>query len=227
MNFSQVFKNALSFPFTDIKKFLKVFILYVGCFLIIPGLMALGYSLRVIQSTIVGLDELPDFDDSGKLISDGLNYVGASIIYGIPSYIIILIIIFSGIHDFSTNLLFIMVFAIVGFVINIVFLLALANMAFEDKFRAVFDFKKVFSIIKKIGLGTYLSYLVVYTIIVQVLSLVITFTNTYLIAVIGFIGGFALYLLIYFLFNTFMILFGGRFRGLIYLKGIEDQDVME
>jgi hypothetical protein len=227
MNFGQVFKNALSFPFTDIKKFLKVFILYLGCFLIIPGFMALGYSLRVIQSTIVGLDELPDFDDSGKLISDGLNYVGASIIYGIPSYIVILIIIFSGIHNLSTNLFLIMVLAIVGFIINIVFLLALANMAFEDKFRAVFDFKKVFSMIKKIGWGTYLSYLVVYTIIVQVLSLVITFTNTYLIAVVGFIGGFALYILIYFLFNTFMVLFGGRFRGLIYLKGIEDQDGME
>lgn len=227
MIFSQVFKNALSFPFTDIKKFLKVFILYLGSFLIIPGLMALGYSLRVIQSTIVGLDELPDFDDSGKLISDGLSYVGASIIYGIPSYVIIFILIFSGIHDFSTNLLLIVGLAIVGFIINIVFLLALANMAFEDKFRAVFDFKKVFAMIKKIGWGTYLSYLLVYTIIVQVLSLVITFTNSYLMAMIGFIGGFALYFLIYLLFNTFIILFGGRFRGLIYIKGMEDQDVVE
>ena len=116
--------------------------------------------------------------------------------------------------------------AIVGFVINIVFLLALANMAFEDKFRAVFDFKKVFAMIKKIGWGTYLSYLLVYTIIVQVLSLVITFTNSYLMAMIGFIGGFALYLLIYLLFNAFLILFGGRFRGLIYIKGMEDQDVV-
>lgn len=54
MNFSQVFKDSISFPFTDIKKFLKVFLLYLGFFLIIPGLMALGYSLRIIQSTIAG-----------------------------------------------------------------------------------------------------------------------------------------------------------------------------
>ena len=95
MIFSQVFKNALSFPFTDIKKFLKVFLLYLGSFLIIPGLMALGYSLRIIQSTIIGSDQLPDFDEYAQLISDGLSYVGASIIYGIPSYVIIFILIFS------------------------------------------------------------------------------------------------------------------------------------
>lgn len=227
MNFSQVFKDSISFPFTDIKKFLKVFLLYLGSFLIIPGLMALGYSLRVIQSTIVGSDELPDFDDSGKLISDGLNYVGARIIYGIPSYVIILLLIFSGTLNFATNLLSLVILAIVGFIIDIVFLLALANMAFEDKFRAAFDFKKVFAMIKKIGWGTYLFYLIVYTIIVQVLTLVITFANPYLITMIGSIGGLALYILIYLLFNTFMILFGGRFRGLIYLKGIEDQNRVE
>ena len=224
MNFSQVFKDAVSFPFTDIKKFLKVFLLYLGSFLIIPGLMALGYSLRVIQSTIVGSDELPDFDDSGKLISEGLNLVGANIVYGIPSYVVILLLIISGTLNFATNLFSIMVLAIVGFIIDIVFLLALANMAFEDRFRAAFDFKKVFVMIKKIGWGTYLSYLIVYTIIVQVLSLFITFANPYLITMIGSIGGLALYILIYLLFNTFMILFGGRFRGLIYLKGIEDQN---
>ncbi len=225
MNFSQVFQDALRFPFTDPVKLLKVFLLYLGCFLLIPGLMALGYSLRVIQSTIVGIDELPDFDNSGKLISGGLNYVGASIVYGIPSYVIIFILIFSGIQDFATNPLAIMVYAIVGFIINIVFVLSLANMAFEDKFRAVFDFKKVFSMIKGIGWGTYLSYLVVYTLIVQVLSLILTFANPYLMAMIGAIGGFITYILIYLFFNTFLILFGGRFRGLIYLKGIDDQNI--
>jgi len=224
MNFSQVFKDAIIFPFTDFFKFLKVFILYLGCFLIIPGLMALGYSLRVIQSTIVGLDELPDFDNSGKLISDGLNYVGASIIYGIPSYVVILILIFSGVSNFATNLLFIAVLAIVGFIVNIVFLLALANMAFEDKFRAIFDYKKVFAMIKKIGWGYYLSYLLVYTIIVQMLSLILTFTNLYLIGTIGLIGGMATYILLSFLFNAYLMVFGGRFRGLIYKKGIENQD---
>lgn len=225
MNFSQVFQDALSFPFTAPVKLLKVFLLYLGFFLLIPGLMALGYSLRVIQSTIVGIDELPDFDNSGKLISDGLNYVGASIVYGIPSYVIIFILIFSGIQDFATNPLAIMVYAIVSFIINIVFVLSLANMAFEDKFRAVFDFKKVFSMIKGIGWGTYLSYLVVYTLIVQVLSLILTFANPYLMVMIGTIGGFVTYILIYLFFNTFLILFGGRFRGLIYLKGIDDQNI--
>jgi|GEM_PF-5145085 hypothetical protein len=112
-----------------------------------------------------------------------------------------------------------------GFIINIVFVLSLANMAFEDKFRAVFDFKKVFSMIKGIGWGTYLSYLVVYTLIVQVLSLILTFANPYLMAMIGAIGGFITYILIYLFFNTFLILFGGRFRGLIYLKGIDDQNI--
>ena len=224
MNFSQVFKDSISFPFTDIKKFLKVFLFYLGCFLIIPGLIALGYSLRIIQSTIIGSDELPDFDEYGQLISDGLSYVGASIIYQIPIYAIVFLLFFSGNTNFATNFSVTVLTVIVGFIIDIVFLLALANMAFEDNFRAVFDFKKIFAIIKKIGWGTYLFYLVVYTIIVQVLTAVITFANPYLTMMIGTIGGLTLYILIYLLFNTFMILFGGRFRGLIYKKGIENQD---
>jgi len=225
MNFSQVFKDSISFPFTDIKKFLKVFLLYLGFFLIIPGLMALGYSLRIIQSTIAGSNELPGFDEYAQLISDGLNYVGASIIYGIPVYAIIFLLIFSGNPNFATNLFSLSVLTvIVGFIIDIVFLLAIANMAIEEKFRAVFDFKKIFAMIKKIGWGNYLFYLVVYTIIVQVLTAVVTSANPYLTTMIGTIGGLALYILIYFLFNTFMILFGGRFRGLIYMKGIENQD---
>jgi hypothetical protein len=228
MNISQVFKDVLSYPLTDIKKFLTVLLLSFGSFLIIPIFMVLGYSLRIIKSTILDFDELPDFDNSGELINDGLKYFAANLLYGIPSYVVLLVLFMSGRPEFSiTGIYSTLILAMVTFVVSILFILALANMAYEDRFNAIFDFKKIFALINKIGWGKYLSYLVVYAVIVELLTLAISLTSPYLKLSMGSILGLAVYFLLYFLFNTYLLMFGGRFRGIIYRKGIEDQNSPE
>lgn len=224
MGMGQVFKDVVCYPFTDFKKFLKVFILYLGFFLLIPVLMALGYSLRIVKSTILGFDDLPDFDDYGNLIDDGLKFVAANLIYNIPLYavIVISVVVASGQSDLGmTSYYFLTTIVIVGYLINIIAIPAVANMAYEDKFRAVFDFKRIFTVIKNVGWAKYLLYLLIYTLIVEILTLAITFINPYLKISLGSISGLAVYLLLYLLLNSYLIIIGGRFRGIIYSEGME------
>ncbi|OPX58396.1 MAG: hypothetical protein A4E25_01700 [Methanobacterium sp. PtaB.Bin024] len=226
MSTGRVFKDILCYPFTDFKKFLKVFLMYLGCFLIIPVLMAMGYSLRIIKSTILGFDNMPDLDDSGNLIEDGLKLVGANIIYNIPLYAVIgilVVIAASGQPNLVlTSYYFLAIIAIVGYLISIVSIPAVANMAYEDRFGAVFDFKRIFTVIKNMGWAKYLIYLLIYTLIVEILTLTISSISPYLKLSLGTISGLAVYLLLYLLINSYLIIIGGRFRGIIYSKGMGD-----
>ncbi|BDZ70066.1 DUF4013 domain-containing protein [Methanobacterium petrolearium] len=227
MSIGQVFKDVLCYPFTDFKKFLKVFLMYLGFFLVIPVLMALGYSLRIIKSTILGFDDLPDFDDSSNLIEDGLKYVGANIIYNIPLYIVIGILVVITASD-RLNLIMnsyslLTITAIVGYLISIVSVPAVANMAYEDRFGAVFDFKRIFTVIKNMGWAKYLLYLLVYALIVEILTLAISSISPYLKLSMGSISGLAVYLLLSLLLNSYLIVIGGRFRGIIYSAGMGDE----
>ncbi|HMK53593.1 MAG TPA: DUF4013 domain-containing protein [Methanobacteriaceae archaeon] len=226
MNFSQVFIDALRYPFTDINKFFIMIILSLGSFLIIPGIMALGYSLRIIECTITGSNELPDFKGTDKLLEAGIKFIAASIIYGIPTYIVIFSSVIYGIRYGNPDLnmggpYYMLILAIISFLVSIVFTLALVNMVVENKFGAAFNFKKIFGLIKNLGWGTYLSYLVVYAIIVEILSFVVGLANPHLtnISAMSFMGVFA----ISFLFNAYLLMFGGRFKGIIYLKCLEKQ----
>ncbi|MEG3225048.1 MAG: hypothetical protein BME94_05875 [Methanobacteriales archaeon Met13] len=224
MNFSQVFTNSLRYPFTDIKKFFIMLALYLGSFLIIPGIMALGYSLRIIESTINGSNELPDFKGSGKLLDGGIKFIGAGIIYGIPSYIVIVASIISINPYLNMNgPYYMLILAIVSFVVSIVFTLALVNMVAEDRFSAVFDFKKVFGLIKNMGWGTYLSYLVVYAVIVEVFSLIVSLATLQLTNISATFLNFIGVLAISYLLNAYILMFGSRFKGIIYLKCLENQ----
>jgi hypothetical protein len=50
MSIGRVFKDILCYPFTDFKKFLKVFLMYLGCFLIIPVLWPWGIPCGLLKA---------------------------------------------------------------------------------------------------------------------------------------------------------------------------------
>ncbi len=217
MEFIEVFKDSLTYPFKG-ANILTEFLLFLGSFLIIPGLMGMGYKLRIIESTINGSDELPAFKDYGDLLNKGLLLLGASILYNIPLYIIMVLLIMSRIPGFGlSGSYYTIAVAIVGFLISIILTLAVVNMVAENRFKAVFDFKKVFELIKNIGWGKYISFLIVYTIIFQILSLIILLLTPYMQnGIIGFIASFLVLLMLYA--YTYMV--SGRFSGLLYSKAI-------
>lgn len=222
MKFIEVFKDSFTYPFKG-TNIITEFLLFVGSFLIIPGLMGVGYKLRIIESTINGSDELPPFKDYGDLLEKGVLLIGASIVYNIPLYIIIVALLMSG--NLSVGFsggFFTIITAIIGFFISIILTLALVNMVAEGRFKAVFDFKKVFELIKNIGWGKYLSFLIVYFVIFQILGLIILLLTSY---VRNGVLGFIIYFLVLFLFYAFTYMVSGRFSGLLYSNAIGGKEI--
>lgn len=215
MNFSDVFIDALRYPFTDIKKLLTIFILLLGSFLIVPGIIIFGYSLRVIEHTLQGSNKMPDFNDVGDLLKNGIKVVGVSVIYGIPTLALMLLLFPQKLSllGMNSSIWPNLVLLAVGFLVNIVLTIAIVNMVYEKRFTAAFAFGRIFEIIDQIGWKKYLTYMVVFTVIGQGLSILIK-----LVSMIP-VGNDLLLLkswIILIVFYSYLVLFTSRFRGLIY-----------
>jgi Protein of unknown function (DUF4013) len=220
MNFGEVFVDSLSYPFKDLKKVLILFVLFLGSFLLIPIIIGYGYLLRIIEHSLKGEKGLPDFNNWGELFGNGINYLVVSLVYSIPSLLVTFLLLHKLNFDSIFNSLIfsspmnMLIFVLVGFLISFVFIMALANMVYENRFFAAFDFRRIYHLIRMIGWKRYLAYVAGYTLIINLISLP-------LLIVAGphpFSLG-ALYI-IFAVINSILIVyktvFGSRFKGLIY-----------
>jgi hypothetical protein len=88
-------KKAVFFPFQGKNwtgKFLIGAALCLGGFLIIPLLFVMGYCAQIMKRVILHDEdpELPEWNDWGVLIVDGLKLYGVCIIYSLPAIILVL-----------------------------------------------------------------------------------------------------------------------------------------
>jgi hypothetical protein len=131
----------------------------------------LGYFIRILKSTIVGIDELPEFDDWGDMFVDGLKVFVVYIIYLLIPLIVIFVGVFStmastaatntGAFVPSTSLFAMLgVTGIIGLILSWIFglfaYMAIANMALYDDIGAAFRFSEILDRIKMIGWGKYI-----------------------------------------------------------------------
>ena len=91
-------------------------------------------------------------------------------------------------------------------------------MVYENRFIAAFDFKKIFHLINKIGWKEYLAYVLVYSLIINIISLI---TLKLLMPTIspGSLGNIYYYLIltvVNIILSSYSRIFGSRFKGLIY-----------
>lgn len=216
MNFSDVILDSLRYPFTDIKKLLTLFLFFLGSIVIIPGIMANGYLLRIIEHTFKGSNELPDFDDKSELLGKGLELIVVNIIYSIPAYLVLFFIPsqISILLPFQAAIVFIVAALAIDFILNIFLVMGIGNLVFEKKFQSAFAFKRILELIKKVGWKKYLAYVVVFTMIMEIFSLIIGLLSPFM----AFMGMWSILgiLFITLLFNTYLFTFGSRFKGLIY-----------
>ncbi|PKL67131.1 MAG: hypothetical protein CVV28_06910 [Methanobacteriales archaeon HGW-Methanobacteriales-1] len=216
MNFSDVFVDSLRYPFTDIKKILTLFLFFLGSVVIIPGIMANGYLLRIIEHTFEGSNELPDFDNKNELLGKGLELIVVNIIYSIPAYLLLFYIPsqITILPSFQSFIVLLVAALVIEFIVNMFLIMGIGNLVFEKKFGAAFAFKRILELIKKVGWKKYLAYIVVFTIIVEVFSLIVGLLSPFM----AFMGMWSLLgtLFITLLFNTYLFTFGSRFKGLIY-----------
>lgn len=233
MSFKEIAVDSLRYPFNDWKRFLNLFVLiFLGVIfsktIIIPIFISLitgGYLIRIIKSTLEGSNKLPEFSNMKKLLMDGLNYVIVSIIYSSPLFVSLLILGFNSVLN-QTN--YIVISIVIGFLVNIIFLMGLTNMVQKKTISGAFQFKRILGLIKEVGWKNYLIYLLFYTLIIEGISLIISFFSSGLVFIspadipmalenlnsYSLIGFFVLQGII----STYILAFDGRLRGLIYSK---------
>jgi hypothetical protein len=98
MNLSNSFlENTLSLPFKDengVTKFLigAALIFAGGIIPILPTLFFLGYLYRIHHKVVNEKSGpvMPEWDDWGKLLTDGLKYLGAILVYMLPVLVLVI-----------------------------------------------------------------------------------------------------------------------------------------
>lgn len=230
MNFKKITIDSLRYPFTSSNLFI-LFLLSLGYILIIPTIIVSGYLIRIIESTLEGSEELPEFNDLKKLLIDGLKYMVVNFIYGIPILVVSFIIwnLMASNPNTATNIAAI-VSIIIGFFINIIFLMAIGNMVQEKTIKGAFQFKRIFKLIKSISWKKYLIYLIIYTIITTLFYQIIDLATSKVIfiameiiptteitmALPEYSDAGIFYILLIGIIDSYMTAFSGRFIGLIY-----------
>lgn len=230
MKLTEILSDSLRYPLSNPKRYIVLGVLLFFSFLIIPGILAYGYMLRIIKHSFNGSDDLPPFNEWVSLFTDGLKYVVVNIVYfTIPLlltvFISILIIIpgLAPFSDFNTFLkTFVFVVVVTGLIIMtipyLLSLIALPHIVKKDRLESFLEIKNILEIIRGIGWIKYIAAVVLLTlfsILISVLSLVPQILNMNILVVYvvsAFLGLFI---------GSYLLAFRGRLLALLYQAGIK------
>jgi hypothetical protein len=201
MNINGNISDSLQYP---IKNWIKTIIL--GIILIIPivNFIGLGYYLRIIKSTLAGLDELPDFQNIGVLFIDGIKILIVSIIYAIIP------LIFYALSFAFPGPIFFILAVISAIIISIFAFMGFANMAYYDsEISAALRYSEIMDRIAAIGWGNYMLWWIVLMLIISVAG-----------SIVGLVGGillfFVLGFLVFILGYGYLVIFQARSVALTF-----------
>jgi len=220
MEVNKILVDSLSYPFSDNKKYFKLLILFLTSFLVIPGIMACGYLVRIIKYTTHGKSERPDFNDWKELLKDGLKLLGLGIIFAVVFYGLLWIMdLLFNIYPVFNDTSILIIKAVYTILVNSLFIMSLAHMAHEGRFVAGFDFKRIIGLIAETGWVKYLALITLFTIFAELLSQVIVL-GAYLPIFTG-IWRIVSYIVLSLLIFTYLFTYESRFTGLIYPQSAE------
>ena len=219
MDLGDTVLDALKFPFSNVGRATGLLLLFLGSILIIPIILALGYIFRIIEHTINGSNELPPFGEWGNMFVDGIKYLVATAIYLIVPNILTFVLsagVLASIYSEGSQINLILVSAI-GLIFalpfDLVYIMALGNMVYEDRFGAAFDFSKIFGLIGKIGWPKYISYIVVFAVIGFLLGIAAQLLRISFGLEWGIVG-----IIMSVLIQIYLVIYQGRYTGLVYRK---------
>ena len=202
MDIGNIIGDSIKYPFQDWKKFIIFVVIVIismalsrstGLILGIIGLIvsfiASGYMLRAVKASIAGSNELPEFNEWGTMIIDGIKVSLVYLIYSIPAIIITIVSASSVIAavyystGISTTAISGLVgLALIGLVVAFLYMLligtpltilAIANMAYYDsEFGAAFRFSELRSHLSRIGLADFIIWYIV-MIIAGIVSVIV------------------------------------------------------
>ena len=188
----EIYKDAFSYALKDGSTLLKLGVLSLFSFLIIPFIFLLGYEYRIIKTATEGMingnETLPEFNNYTTMFKDGLKVLAVSIIYVLISVVIFLLLFFIGL---TTNMESIIVLAFIALIIltiiSLIFsALAVTHMAANNgSINAAFHIRELKDIMQSIGvlklIGSYFG--------IFLISAVISFVvYVFVFAVVGILG---------------------------------------
>ena len=196
MNIGDIVSDSIKYPTSDWTKVLILGVIFLASILIIPIFLAYGYIFRIIKATLAGLDELPEFDEIGEMFIDGLKIFLVSIVYAIPVILVGIIVSFifgstaSTTTDDSAGMFWALmignlVYIIVGLIVGLIAIMAIANMAYYDgELGAAFRFSEILDYIARIGWGKYLAIYIV----VALVAFIVYFLAAFIGLLLLFLG---------------------------------------
>lgn len=237
-----IYKDAMEYSVQDGKRLIKLGIICLFNFLILPIFLQLGYSYRVTKVAVKGMingdDALPDFSDAISMFIDGLKIFVVKFVYIIVPIIIFAIFMWAGraVGGSAGGIITgigVILTVVIGVAAYILSDLAICHMAAEDEaLSTAFDIKSLRAIAKSIGwlrlIGFYIGLLLIMLIItlLVVLVLVILFTifgifgsalagGAGLAGVLG-VGFIVMFAIFCFIVGPFLSIFEARSIGLVY-----------
>ncbi len=154
-------------PHWDI--YLAIAMLIVG---FIVSLFIMGYQYKIIGFSIDRKDDLPGFEDIVGMLIKGIKYFFVTILYGIPSMILLFLAIMVTNNSSAWPVL--MVLSIfVGLICYSVLIMALNNMVAHDSLKKAFDFREIIDNISNLGWGKYLGTVIFTVIVFMIINLAV------------------------------------------------------
>lgn len=191
MNVGEIVGEALDYPGSNLKKVLTLGILIIISFLIIPIFLVYGYTLRVIKATVAGFDELPDFDEWGDMLIDGLKVFVVAIVYMIIPAIVLAasIILLLTRSNPTVALIGIVIGIILVIIFGLVENIAIAHMAFNDSLGAAFSIGEILNVISEISWLKYIIWIIGVTIVITgAINVTMAALNIILLPIAGLFG---------------------------------------
>ncbi len=201
MDIGEIIGDAVRYPSQDWKKVVILGVLYILNIIIIGVLFWPGYLLRVLKATLAGSDELPEFDDWGGMVVDSLKLIIVTIIYFIIPAAIAFIGIWASVGSMVAmsnagivspaafmGLLTgtVLIAAIIGIIIALIYYMAVVNMAYNDsEIGAAFRFSEIMNLISSIGWADYIIWYIVMIVVGIVIGIIAGILS--IIPLIGFI----------------------------------------
>lgn len=221
MNIVDNITSSLKYPLND---WTKILILTIISIIPIVNFMSAGYMLRIIKSTLAGIDEVPGFDDLGELFIDGIKILIVSIVYMIVPLIIYFVALLPLMLSDPSNPSVLLsgiaiVILLIDIIVSIIFALvlypAIVNMAlYDSEIGAAFRFSEVLGRIKAIGWGDYILWIIAIIITSAIVGVIL--------GIVGFILAFILIgFLVWFAMGAYLTMFQARSIGLLFSESLE------
>lgn len=209
MDIGEIVSDSIKYPASDLKKLIILGLMFLTSFLIVPIFLAMGYGFRALKASIAGAEDLPEFDEWGEMLVDGLKVFVVQFVYFlIPALIIIIgswasiaaLAAASTTGTMTDPTAFIgiisgtvLIGGIVAIILGLISTIALANMAYNDsELGAAFRFSEIMNIISQIGWVDYIIWYIVIMIILMIISIISS-----LVMIIPILGFFVAILVIY------------------------------